>query len=138
MDGLRLIGGATFLDSELARTEGGLDQGNTPIGVPEIQANLNAEWDVAAIDGLTLDGRIVYTGEQYVNTANTTELDSWTRLDIGARYSLDISDRPVTLRARIENLTDESYWASTGGFPGANYLILGNPRTFSVSASIDF
>ncbi|WP_394705907.1 TonB-dependent receptor [uncultured Hyphomonas sp.] len=138
MDGLRLIGGATFLDSELAKTQGGLDQGNTPIGVPEIQANLNAEWDVAAIDGLTLDGRIVYTGEQYVNTANTTELDSWTRLDIGARYSLDISDRPVTLRARIENLTDESYWASTGGYPGANYLILGNPRTFSVSASIDF
>ncbi len=138
MDGLRLIGGATFLDSELAKTQGGLDQGNTPIGVPEIQANLNAEWDVAAIDGLTLDGRIVYTGEQYVNTANTTELDSWTRLDIGARYTLDISDRPVTLRARVENLTDESYWASTGGFPGANYLILGNPRTFSVSASIDF
>jgi iron complex outermembrane receptor protein len=138
VEGLRLIGGATFLDSELAKTQGALDQGNTPIGVPEIQANLNAEWDVAAIDGLTLDGRIVYTGEQYVNTANTTELDSWTRLDIGARYTLDISDRPVTLRARVENLTDESYWASTGGFPGANYLILGNPRTFSVSASIDF
>tara|TARA_R100001244_G_scaffold37343_3_gene33948 strand:+ start:1516 stop:3669 length:2154 start_codon:yes stop_codon:yes gene_type:complete len=138
LQGLRLLGGATFLDTELARTQDGVNEGNAPIGVPEIQANLNAEWDVAAISGLTLDGRIVLTGEQYADAANTVELDGWTRLDIGARYTLDIAERPVTLRARIENLTDEAYWASTGGFPGANYLILGNPRTFSVSASVDF
>ena len=138
MEGFRLIGGATFIDSELSRTQGGVDEGNTPIGVPEIQANLNAEWDVPALDGLTLDGRIVHTGEQYVNTANTTELDGWTRLDLGARYTLDVAERPVTLRARIENVTDEAYWASTGGFPGANYLILGNPRTVMLSASVDF
>jgi iron complex outermembrane receptor protein len=138
LEGLRLLGGATFLDTELARTQDGMNEGNAPIGVPEIQANLNAEWDVAALSGLTLDGRIVLTGEQYADAANTVELDGWTRLDIGARYTLDIAERPVTLRARIENLTDEAYWASTGGFPGANYLILGNPRTFSVSASVDF
>ena len=138
LEGLRLLGGATFLDTELARTQDGVNEGNAPIGVPEIQANLNAEWDVATISGLTLDGRIVLTGEQYADAPNTVELDGWTRLDIGARYTLDIAERPVTLRARIENLTDEAYWASTGGFPGANYLILGNPRTFSVSASVDF
>lgn len=138
VDGFRLIGGATFLDAELSRTEGGVDEGNTPIGVPEIQANLNAEWDVSAIPGLTIDGRLIHTGEQYVNSANTVELDSWTRLDLGVRYTLDAGERPVTLRARIENVTDEAYWASTGGFPGANYLILGNPRTVMVSASVDF
>ena len=138
VEGFRLIGGATYLNTELAKTEGGVNEGNTVIGVPEFQANVNAEWDVPALDGLTLDGRIVFTGEQYVNEANTTEIDSWTRLDLGARYTLDMAERPVTLRARIENLTDESYWASTGGFPGANYLIQGNPRTLMVSASIDF
>ena len=138
VDGFRLIGGATFLDAELSRTEGGVDEGNAPIGVPEIQANLNAEWDGSAIPGLTLDGRLIHTGEQYVNSANTVELDSWTRLDLGVRYTLDAGERPVTLRARIENVTDEAYWASTGGFPGANYLILGNPRTVMVSASVDF
>lgn len=138
MEGFRLIGGATFIDAELSRTEGGVNEGNTPIGVPEIQANLNAEWDVAALPGLTLDGRVVHTGEQYVNAGNTVELDGWTRLDIGARYTLDMAERPVTMRARIENVTDEAYWASTGGFPGANYLILGNPRTLMVSASVDF
>jgi iron complex outermembrane receptor protein len=138
VDGFRLIGGATFLDTELAKTEGGVNEGNTVIGVPETQANLNAEWDVPALTGLTLDGRIVFTGEQYVNETNTTEIESWTRLDFGARYTLNMAERPVTLRARVENVTDETYWASTGGFPGANYLIQGNPRTLMVSASIDF
>ena len=36
----------------------------------------------------------------------------------------------MTLRARVDNLTDRSYWASAGGFPGAGYLVLGAPRTF--------
>ena len=137
-EGLRLIGGATFLDSELSNTEGGVNEGNTPVGIPELQASFNAEWDVAAVKGLTLDGRIVHTGSQYVNATNTVELDAWTRLDLGVRYALDLADRPVTLRARVENVSDEAYWASTGGYPGANYLILGNPRTFTLSASVDF
>lgn len=137
-DGLRLIGGLTWLDAELAETQSGLNEGNTPIGIPEWQANANLEWDVPAVENLSLDGRIVFTGEQYIDEANTTEIDSWTRLDIGARYIMAVQDNDVTLRARIENLTDESYWASTGGFPGANYLVQGGPRTFIVSASVDF
>jgi len=43
----------------------------------------------------------------------------------------------VTARLRLENLLDEDYWASTGGFPGSNYLVQGAPRTLSLTASID-
>lgn len=137
-EGVRLIGGLTWLDAELAETQDNLNEGNTPIGIPEWQANANIEWDVPMIANLTLDGRIVYTGEQYTDAANTTEIDSWVRLDLGARYTLPLETNDVTLRARVENLADESYWASTGGFPGANYLVQGNPRTFIVSASVEF
>jgi iron complex outermembrane receptor protein len=137
-DGIRLIGGATYLQSELTRTQDGINQGNSPIGVPELQANVNLEWDVVAATGLTLEARLVYTDSQYANAENTVELDSWQRFDLGARYTTAIKSQPITLRARLDNVFDEDYWASTGGFPGANYLILGNPRTVSVSASIDF
>ncbi|WP_020210950.1 TonB-dependent receptor [Gilvimarinus chinensis] len=137
-EGVRLIGGATYLQSELARTEGGVNQGNSPIGVPELQANFNIEWDVWAARGLTLEARVVYTDSQYANEENTVELDSWQRFDLGARYATELNNTPVTLRARLDNVFDEHYWASTGGFPGANYLIMGNPRTLSLSASIDF
>ncbi|WP_339616912.1 TonB-dependent receptor [uncultured Gilvimarinus sp.] len=137
-DGIRLIGGATYLQSELTRTQDGINQGNSPIGVPELQANVNLEWDVVAATGLTLEARLVYTDSQYANAENTVALDSWQRFDLGARYTTAIKSQPITLRARLDNVFDEDYWASTGGFPGANYLILGNPRTVSVSASIDF
>ncbi|HEX5788186.1 MAG TPA: TonB-dependent siderophore receptor [Woeseiaceae bacterium] len=136
--GIRLIGGATWLDAELARTQDGLNEGNAVIGVPEIQANVAFEWAVASLPGLTVDGRLVYTGEQYVTEANTVELDDWTRLDVGVGYVTAIGGLPLALRARVDNVTDESYWASTGGYPGANYLIQGNPRTFAVTASVDF
>ncbi|MBU2136867.1 MAG: TonB-dependent receptor, partial [Alphaproteobacteria bacterium] len=112
--------------------------GKTAIGVPERQANLNVEYDLPALPGLTLDGRLVYTGEQFANEANTLELDAWTRLDLGVRYSFETQGRPLTLRARVENVTDESDWLSAGGYPGANYLVLGAPRTFILSASVDF
>lgn len=137
-ENVRLLGGLTLLDAELSRTQNGQFDGKTAIGVPEVQANLNAEWDVPAVPGLTLDGRIIYTGEQETNQANTIQLDSWTRLDAGVRYETTLYDRGVTFRARMENLTDESYWASAGGFPGANYLVLSAPRSVFVSVSADF
>ncbi|MDO9335715.1 MAG: TonB-dependent receptor [Caulobacter sp.] len=136
--GLRLLGGATWLDAELTRTQGSALDGRRPIGVPEWQVNANVEYDLPFADGLTVDGRVVHTGEQPANAANTVNLDSWTRLDLGARYRVTIADKPVTFRARIENVTDEAYWASSGGYPGANYLVLGGPRTVSLSASVDF
>ena len=44
----------------------------------------------------------------------------------------------ATFRARVDNVTDRNYWASVGGYPGYGYLVLGAPRTFTVSATIDF
>jgi iron complex outermembrane receptor protein len=137
-DGLRLVGGLTWLDAELEQTAGGLNEGNRPIGVPEWQASLNAEWDVPALAGLTVEGRAVYNGEQYVDESNTRELDAWTRIDLGLRYSTRLADRPLDLAARLQNAAGEDYWASTGGFPGANYLILGAPRTLFLSAAYRF
>lgn len=139
VDGLRLIGGATWLDSEIKDALVASQEGKTPTGVPEFQASLNAEWDVHAVEGLTLEGRVVHTGPQQANIENTAELDSWTRLDAGARYTFVAGDRPVTLRARVENLTDENQWVAVGGYSTtANYLTLGAPRTFRVSISTDF
>ncbi|KSV62133.1 hypothetical protein N183_10020 [Sinorhizobium sp. Sb3] len=35
MDGLRLLGGITFMDVELAKTQGGLHDGKSVTGVPK-------------------------------------------------------------------------------------------------------
>ena len=136
--GFRVLGGLTWLDAELTATQGGVNQGNDAVGVPELQASVNLEWDLPAVPGLTVDGRLVHTGEQYADAANTVRVDDWTRLDVGVRYATRLFDRAATLRARLENVTGEDYWASVGGFPGSNYLVLGTPRTLLLSATVDF
>ncbi len=137
-EGLRLLGGWTYLDAELTDTATAALSGKTPIGAPELQGNLNVEWDVPQFAGLTLEGRAVYTGEQEVDALNTVQLDSWTRFDAGVRYAFAVSGRELTARARVENIADEDQWVAVGGYPGANYLSLGAPRTLSVSVSAEF
>ncbi len=132
MQGLRLLGGLTLLDAEQESS------GKDVIGVPKTQLNLGADWDVPGVQGLALNARVLYTSKQYANDANTQQLPSWTRLDIGANYLLRFMDRDVTLRARIDNVTDKRYWASAGGYPGYGYLVQGNPRSVVVSATVDF
>lgn len=137
-DGVRLLGGLTLLDAELTSTQNGVNEGNRAIGVPRTQANVGGEWDVPGLDGLTLTSRVIYTGRQYADAANDLEVPSWTRFDLGARYRMVIEDRDVTLRARLDNVTGRDYWASAGGYPDQGYLVLGAPRTLSVSATVDF
>ncbi|MCU0870331.1 MAG: TonB-dependent receptor [Burkholderiales bacterium] len=136
--GTRVLGGLTLLDTELTATQGGANNGKRAIGVPAAQANVGVEWDVPGDSGITLLGRVVHTGSQYADAANTLSVPAWTRLDIGARALVNVGSRLLTLRARIDNVTNENYWASVGGFPGAGYLVLGMPRTVFVTATADF
>ena len=138
LEQLRLIGGLTWLDAELVDTQGGIFDGNDAVGSPEFQLNINGEWDFLALPGLTLEGRFIHTGSQYADQANTVEVDDWSRIDLGLRYDTVWQDRALMLRFRVQNATDEDHWTSVGGFPGANYLVLGAPRTLMLSASLDF
>ncbi|MFS2021021.1 TonB-dependent receptor, partial [Massilia sp. CT11-108] len=138
MHGLRVLGGLTLLDAEQRRTVGGINDGNDAIGVPRTQLNLGADWDVPQVAGLSLNARAITTSHQYADAANTQQLPSWTRLDLGATYATRVLDRDVTVRARVDNAFGRNYWASAGGYPGYGYLVLGAPRTFTVSATVDF
>lgn len=136
--GVRVLGGLTLLDAEQRRTAGGTNNGKDAIGVPRTQLNIGTDWDVAQVPGLSLNARAVYTSKQYADEGNTQRVPSWTRLDLGANYMMRVLDRDVSLRARVDNVLDRNYWASAGGYPKYGYLVLGAPRTVSVSASVDF
>ncbi|MFA9441135.1 TonB-dependent receptor [Uliginosibacterium sp. sgz301328] len=127
---LKALGGVSLLDTDLDGKDG--------IGAPKTQANFGLEWAVSQIKGLSLDGRVIYTSSQYADAANTQKVPSWTRVDLGARYVMPLGEQVLTLRARVENVANRDYWASSGGYPGQGYLTLGAPRTYIVSASVDF
>lgn len=134
-EGLRLIAGGSIVDARLRRTQGGVNQGNRVPGVPKYTVNANVEWDVLDT-GLTLTGRVVHTGEQAANDANTLHLPSWTRFDLGARYVAVVGGKPLTLRAGVDNVANKRYWASAFDAFRPD-LLQGAPRTFKLSASID-
>lgn len=136
--GVKVLGGATWLDTKQKSTGSAASEGKRVVGVPRWQANLGAEWSVPALSGLALDGRLVYTGASYADEANVLRVPGWTRFDLGARYLIEVDGRAVTLRGRVDNVTDKNHWASVGGYPGNGYLVVGKPRTFALSASVDF
>lgn len=136
--GLRVLGGLTWLDATQRDTGDTATEGRRVIGVPRLQASAGVEWELPMLDGLALDGRVVHTGARQADAANTLRVPGWTRLDVGARYAFEVDGRLVTLRARVDNLFDRDYWASSGGYPGQGYLVVGAPRTVGLSASVDF
>lgn len=137
-EGLRVLGGATWLDAKVNHALDATLEGKSPIGVPDFQANVNVEWDIKAAPGLTVEGRMVHTGSQPANGANTVHLAAFTRFDAGVRYAFEAGGKAMTVRARVENLGNKDQWVAVGGYPNANYLTLGAPRTLRLSLTTDF
>jgi len=130
LPGVRVLGGASFLDAKLS--------GKAVIGSPRSQFNLGLDFDVPAVQGLALNVRGVHTARQFADSANTEVVPAWTRFDIGARYELDVGAHQVTLRAGVDNVTNRNYWASSGGYPGQGYLTMSAPRTWKFSGTFAY
>jgi iron complex outermembrane receptor protein len=130
--GLKLLGGLSWIDAKMEAS------GKQAVGVPRRQLNLGTEWSPAGLPDLALNARVVHTSRQWADGANTNAVPAWTRLDLGLRWGTDVMATPLTLRLRVDNVLGKNYWASAGGYPGANYLVLGAPRTVSLSATMEF
>ncbi|MGN6595182.1 TonB-dependent receptor [Sphingopyxis terrae] len=131
---VRFIGGISINDAKLTKTQGGVNDGNKAIGVPDYQVNFGTEVNLPFVKGLTLTGRVVLTGDQMIDAANTQELSSWTRFDLGARYVAVIADHPVTFRLSAENIANKAFWYSAFG----GYLLQGQPRTVKASMTFEY
>ena len=138
-EGVRLLGGAMFLNPVLTQTQGGATNGWLAPFSPTAQLNLSGEWDLPFAPGATVNGRVVYTGAQYIDTTWPRRvLPEWTRLDLGARYALEnpgAKGKLLVARFNVENVLDSNYWA---GGNGVFILSLGAPRTFRLSLTADF
>lgn len=139
VQGVRVLGGVMYIDSELTDTVGGAVDGNRAPATPEYNVNLGAEWDVPGVNGLTLTARGIHSSSQYLDQNNSKQIDGWERYDLGARYAFKVDATEVTLRASVENVLDDRYWSSAGASddsePG---LTLSTPRTYLLSATVGF
>lgn len=132
---VRAMGGVSYTRGELTKTANGTYDGNTPYGVPKWTANVGLEYDLPWVPGLTLSGRTVITGAQYVNSSNTQRIPGWARYDLGARYATHLYGKNVVFRAAVENVMNRIVWNGTFN---DGYVTQNASRTFKLSASIDF
>ena len=132
---LALLGGVAYTEAEQTKTQRGVNQGRAQFGVPRLTLNLGADWSIAAVSGLALNGRINHTGAQWLTGDNSVKLPAWTTLDVGARYATRMGAQPVVLRANVTNLTNRAYFDSIWG---AGRVNVGAPRAVRLSAQFAF
>ncbi len=134
MNGVRLMGGIVYSKAEVTKSAVAANQGKQGVGVPRWQGKLGAEWDIPAVQGLTLTANATAASKQYISADNSLSVPSRTVFDVGARYAQKVSGHPLTLRASVTNVTNKAYWAK----PHYTSLALGAPRTFQLSVTMDF
>ncbi len=132
--GVKPLGGFLWMSPVLTSTAGGTDNGHYAPGVPTFQANLGLDWETPYVKGLTVGGRVIYTGRAFIDSANLQPVPAWTRVDLSAKYVFERSDgRPLALRAQVINVGNDNYWMANSG-----YVTLGQPRTFMLSLAANF
>ena len=132
---LRLLGGVSYIDSELTRTQDGRFDGRTTPGVPMLRAALYLEWDAPILPGLTLTTRAEHMGGMFIQRDNSLKIPAHQLYGLGMRYQRAIGSKQFTLRINVDNLLDKHYWTT---FAGAdNFLAVGAPRRFVMSFSMD-
>ena len=128
-------GGLLYLDSTYNKNDKNYLNGNQVNGTPKWSGVLTAEYD--ASDTFNVWGRMVYTGSApiYTNAGNKLTIDSSTVFDLGVRYKSHIGNTGVDYAFTVFNVFDKDYW-----LPRATraYGILGNPRTYYLSATMHF
>ncbi|PLC07272.1 TonB-dependent siderophore receptor [Variovorax sp. RO1] len=105
--------------------------GNTPAGVPEVAANLWLHWRF--MPQWEAEFGVRHVGARQVDAANTRQIGSYTVADAGVSWQANPS---LKLALRAFNLADRKYPVSFSN--GGNQWLLGRPRSFELSALVNF
>jgi iron complex outermembrane recepter protein len=105
--------------------------------VPAFKSTAWVAYAVPQVPGLKFDGTWQYSGKKAFDVENRVFVPDYHVFGLGASYAMKMGTNSVTLRARAENLFDKFYWRDVTPALGG-YLLAGAPRTFRLSATVDF
>jgi iron complex outermembrane receptor protein len=131
--GLHAILSASFIDPKQRFTQDPTTEGKSASTIPGATERVYLSWDVSKIKGLNLNSNLMETGSAAFDIVNSFRVPSWTRLDLGARYTFG-NERPLTIRAQVENVANSRFWVSA--FSGG--LVASGARVVNVSISKAF
>jgi iron complex outermembrane receptor protein len=132
---LRVNASLAFLDTELRGVLDPTVLGKRTEGVPKWQGALAADWRVAGIEGLSINGAVNFVTNRSIDSQNSGFIGGYALVDAGARFDTSLSGTPVTFRLTAKNLFDRYYYASAFFLGG---LEVGRPREVIASATVRF
>lgn len=130
IENLSLSLGYTYLDGELTRSGTAGPAGRTLQQVPEHQVTAWGRYDVT--DRFGVGAGVVHQSSQFASNSNAVVLPAYTRVD--AALYFDVTDS-LSLQLNVENLFDETYYASAHG---DNNIQPGVPLNATLGARLRF
>jgi iron complex outermembrane receptor protein len=112
-------------------------EGKRVTNVPNVKATFFADYALAALPQLHLNGNWQYASSKAFSPDNRVTVPSYHVLNLGTRYSTKINGVASTLRFDINNALNKFYWRDVTQSLGG-YLLPGAPRTYKVSAQFNF
>ncbi|QNT77899.1 TonB-dependent receptor [Entomobacter blattae] len=144
---LSVLGGVTWLDPQLGKTQSPLTSHKEVVGVPPVQAAMLLDYHFekhTPLEGLGVNVGMHYTDRRAANVYNTTYAAGYFTLDLGARYAFAVEKVPFVARFTVNNVANRHYYASVypnsvnGDTTATNSAVVGLPRTLFGSLSAEF
>lgn len=130
---------AMLLHAERQGSANAQINGKQPANVPEYTLKLAADYKVATLQGLTLQGQLVHEGSRMVLEDNSVSIPAWTRVDAGLRYVQGWREQgALTWRLGVKNLFDTRAWREAPLQFNHAYLFPLASRTVTASVQADF
>ena len=129
--------GAQWLRARIESSADAAVDGKRPTNVPARTLKAQVGYDIAALPGLSVRGRVVHESERQVLPDNSAQIPGWTRVDADARYEIRIAGVTWTWRAGVDNLFDKRAWRESPYEFSHVYLFPLAPRTWRVSVQAD-
>jgi iron complex outermembrane receptor protein len=130
---LTIMGGGTYLDTEVTKTNTASLLGKQIQGVSKWRWSLYGEYRMPFIQNLYLTGGVSYRSSSYYDAVNTQLVPAYAVGDVGLRYETAFNGTPVIMRLNVQNVADNHYWQNSSGG-----LVLGAPRTYTFSTTAKF
>ncbi len=132
---LNVVGGVTFLDASVEKSNDSSIEGKTPVNVPEQQARLYLEYILPFAREFTASAGVFYNGKRPVDSKNVYYMDDSTTFDAGLRYRTTLGGHALSVNLYVKNVFDTDYWSY---YRSGDGLFLGEPRTITLALRADW
>jgi iron complex outermembrane recepter protein len=132
--GLSVVVGNVLLYGEVSGDE--VDRGligKKPVGTFVRNTNINMDYQVPGVEGLSLNAGFVATSDRTANAANTLVVPARAIVNLGTRYKFKLDRTPLLFRFTVGNVTNTFGYNVTG----SGGFVVNGARRYSLSLAAD-